>query len=443
MYQDLTTGSPGRVLWHFSLPLLGSMLFQQFYNLTDSLVVGKLVSENALAAVGNSYEITLLYLAFAVGINVGCSVVVGQLFGARQYGEVKTAVYTTLLSGSMVCLALMLFGLVFADSLLSLIQTPATVLNDSLCYLRIYTLGLPFVFYYNISTGIFSALGDSRTPFLFLATSSVANVTLDLLFVCVFDLGVAGVAWATFLCQGISCVLAVTVVLRRLYKIPAGEGRRLFSSAIFLRIARIAVPTILQQTFISVANVIIQGFVNAFGAAVMAGYAASIKLNNMIISAMTTLGNGVSNFTAQNLGAKKHHRIRQGHRAGLIMVWLLIIPVTAVLLLYGKNLVAIFMEVPDGDAAKEGLRFLRTVCAFYPVIAVKLISDGVLKGSGMMKEFMLGTFSDMILRVFSAWLLSGFFGSAGIWMAWPASWMVGTALSVYYTNRSFSGHNNS
>lgn len=439
MNHDLTVGKPSAVLWRFCLPLLGSMLFQQFYNIADSLIAGKFVGENALAAVGNSYEITLIFIAFAFGVNVGCSVITGQLFGAKRYRDVKTAVYTTLISGGVLCILLMLLGFLFSDSLLHMIHTPENVFFDSRLYLDIYILGLPFVFYYNIATGIFSALGDSKTPFVFLAFSSVSNIAVDVLFVTEFKMGVAGVAWATFLCQGVSCVLAVAVVIRRLRAIAPGEKAAVFSRNLLVRIAVVAIPTIAQQSFISVANVIIQGFINSFGSAVMAGYSASVKLNNMVISSLTALGNGVSNFTAQNIGANRPDRIRQGQRAGQLMAWSLC-AVLVLLFFFGcRTMISVFMEIPNGLAMDEGVRFLRIVSVFYPVIAIKLISDGVLRGCGMMKEFMIGTFSDMILRVVSAWILSGIFGSTGIWMAWPASWIVGTILSVVFVHKRFSG----
>ena len=209
MNKDLTAGKPGTVLWQFCLPLFGSVIFQQLYNIADSWVAGRFIGQNALAAVGNSYEITLIFIAFAFGCNMGCSVMVSGLFGARDYAGMKTAVYTAMITTGIVCLCLMLPGLAVSNSLLHLIQTPTEVFADSKRYLDIYLWGLPFLFFYNLSTGIFSALGDSKTPFLFLAVSSLSNIALDILFVTVFQMGVAGVAWATFLCQGISCVLAV------------------------------------------------------------------------------------------------------------------------------------------------------------------------------------------------------------------------------------------
>ena len=204
MNKDLTVGNPQKVLWQFCLPLFGSIIFQQLYNIADSFVAGQFIGETALAAVGNSYEVTLIFIAFAFGCNIGCSVIVSQLFGAKQYRDVKTAVSTTLIASGVLCAILMLVGYFCCDSLLRLINTPDNVMADSKLYLDIYILGLPFVFYYNVATGIFSALGDSKTPFYFLAASSLSNIAVDILFVTAFGMKVDGVAWATFLCQGVS-----------------------------------------------------------------------------------------------------------------------------------------------------------------------------------------------------------------------------------------------
>ena len=322
MNRDLTIGKPESVLWRFCLPLFGSVLFQQLYNIADSLVAGKFIGENALAAVGNSYEITLIFIAFAFGSNIGCSVILSQLFGARRYRELKTAVSTAFLACAALCALLMLFGIAFGSVLLRLIQTPEEIFTDSARYLRIYCWGLPFMFFYNLATGVFSALGDSRTPFIFLAVSSLSNILVDVLFVTRLRMGVAGVAWATFLCQGVSCVLALGFVFRRVCRLPAQEKHEWFSLPMLGRIARIAIPSILQQSFISVGNLIIQGAINGFGASVIAGYSAGVKFNNMVITSFTTIGNGISNYTAQTLGAKKPERVGQGLRAGLKMVWL-------------------------------------------------------------------------------------------------------------------------
>lgn len=433
MNKDLTIGKPETVLWKFCLPLFGSIIFQQLYNIADSFVAGKFVGEDALAAVGNSYEITLIFIAFAFGCNIGCSVIVSQLFGAKKYRDLKTAVYTTLIASGVLCIVLMAAGLGFCGALLKLINTPDNVMADSILYLRIYCLGLPFVFYYNVATGIFSALGDSKTPFIFLAASSTSNIGMDILFVTAFKMGVAGVAWATFLCQGVSCILALVFVFRRFVGIHT-EGRvPVFSGRLLGQISVIAIPSILQQSFISVGNIIIQGVINSFGSSVMAGYSASIKLNNLVITSLTTLGNGVSNYTAQNMGAGKPQRVREGFRAGVKLVWVLCIPLFLLYFFAGKRLVYLFLQEPAGTAMQVGIEILRIFAPFYFIISAKLVADGILRGAGMMGKFMAATFTDLILRVVLAVVLSKTaLGTTGIWMAWPVGWTVATVLSVLF-----------
>lgn len=436
MNKDLTVGKPSSVLWRFCLPLFGSIIFQQLYNIADSLIAGRFVGENALAAVGNSYEVTLIFIAFAFGCNIGCSVIVSQLFGAKDYCRLKTAVWTTWIASGVLCAILMLSGLLLCRPLLKLIHTPAEIMDDSALYLNIYLLGLPFLLFYNIATGIFSALGDSKTPFIFLAVSSTANILVDTWFVTAFGMGVAGVAWATFLCQGVSCTLAVAVILKRLAGLPATGKTPRFSWPMLKSIAAIAIPSTLQQSFISVGNIVIQGVINGFGPGVIAGYAASVKLNNLVITSLTTLGNGISNYTAQNLGAGQHERIRQGFRAGIKLVWMLCVPFTAAYLLLGRQLLNIFMETPSDVAVMTGIRFLQILSPFYFVVAAKLAADGVLRGSGAMKLFMIATFTDLILRVVLAVLLAKTsLGATGIWCAWPIGWLIATALSIMFCKR--------
>ena len=432
MNKDLTVGKPSSVLWRFCLPLFGSIIFQQLYNLADSFVAGRFVGENALAAVGNSYEITLIFIAFAFGCNIGCSVIVSQLFGAKRMADLKTAVYTTLIASGVVCLVLMGGGTLFCTNLLRMINTPEDILPDSKLYLDIYILGLPFVFYYNVATGIFSALGDSKTPFYFLAASSLSNIAVDILFVTAFQMGVAGVAWATFLCQGVSCILAVVVVFRRFRTIQTEETPKIFSWFLFKKIAVVAVPSILQQSFISIGNILIQGVINTFGSGVIAGYSAAVKLNNLVITSFTTLGNGISNYTAQNMGAEKPERVRQGFRAGLKLVWMLSVPLVALYLLCSSTVLRLFLDNPTGQAMQVGIQFLRILSPFYFVISAKLVSDGILRGAGLMKQFMAATFTDLVLRVALAFLLSGPFGTVGIWSAWPIGWTVAMVLSILF-----------
>ena len=432
MEKDLTVGKPSSVLWKFCLPMFGSIIFQQLYNIADSFVAGKFIGDLALAAVGNSYEITLIFIAFAFGMNIGCSVIVAMLFGAGKHRDMKTAVYTTFIASIVLCGVLMAVGIIFCDGLLKLINTDESIFADSALYLDIYIYGLPFVFLYNVATGIFSALGDSKTPFIFLACSSVSNVAVDILFVTAFQMGVAGVAWATFLCQGVSCVLSLVVVFSRLRKIKTEEKTIIFSWGMLGRISKVAVPSILQQSFISVGNIVIQGIINSYGAAVTAGYSAAVKLNNMVTTSLTTLGNGISNFTAQNLGAAKYDRIKQGFKAGLKLVWIICLPVVALYVILASPLINIFLESSSGTAMDTGVMFLRIVSPFYFVLSLKLVADGVLRGSGLMTKFVIATFTDLILRVICAFIFSSLWGVIGIWLSWPVGWVIATVLSVVF-----------
>ena len=437
MNKDLTVGDSGKVLWKFCIPLFASIIFQQLYNIADSLVAGKFIGEEALAAVGNSYEVTLIFIAFAFGCNIGCSVVTSKLFGAKNFSEMKTAVYTALISSAVLCAVLMSAGIILSDDLLLLIDTPNEILDESKVYLDIYIYGLPFVFFYNIANGIFTALGDTKTPFIFLMCSSIANIGADILFTTalrwLFPLAVAGVAWATFICQGISCTLALIFVFIRLNKIKCDTKPRAFSFALLRSITAIAVPSMLQQSFISVGNIIIQAIINSFGAGVVAGYSAAIKLNNLVITSLSTLANGISNFTAQNIGAKLFARVKEGFRAGLKIVFIICAPLTILYFFGGKYLLMIFMKEPSEEAIASGNAFLQIVAPFYMIAATKLVSDGVLRGSGRMKEFMIGTFTDLTLRVLLAYLLSKTaLGWMGIWTAWPIGWVIATAISLLF-----------
>ena len=394
MNKDLTVGKPSQVLWQFCLPMFGSIIFQQLYNIADSLVAGKFIGENALAAVGNSYEITLIFIAFAFGCNIGCSVIVSRYFGAKEYDDMKTSVYTALIGSAVLCAVLMVFGLLGCRSLLELINTPEEILADSALYLDIYVLGLPFMFFYNIATGIFSALGDNKTPFYFLAVSSLSNIGVDILFVAGFQMGVAGVAWATFLCQGVSCILAMVVVFRRMKAIPTNRKTVWFSWNMLGKIAVVAIPSILQQSFISVGNIILQSVI---------------------------------------MGAGKMDRVKAGFGAGRNLVWLICVPIVILYFFFGRTLLLLFMNDPQGPAVATGMLFLRILAPFYFVVSLKLVTDGILRGCGLMGRFMVATFTDLILRVGMAIVLSATaLGSTGIWLSWPIGWCIGTVLSLVF-----------
>ncbi len=435
MVKDLTEGPSKRVLWQFTIPMFVSVIFQQLYNIADSIIAGRFAGEDALAAVGASYPVTMIFMAIAVGSNIGCSVVISNLFGAKKYKEMKTAVYTTLVTAFVLSVVLTAAGLLGTGGLMAVIRTPENIFADGALYLGIYIGGFTFLFLYNVATGIFSALGDSRTPLYFLIASSIGNILLDYIFVAVCGWGVAGVAWATFAAQGIACVLALLTMKKRLDGVKTEGGSMLFSWEMLRRIGQIAVPSILQQSFVSVGNIFIQGLVNSYGSSVIAGYSAAVKLNTFAITSFTTLGNGISNFAAQNLGAGKGGRVREGFRAGIQMTVMVVAVFFVAFFLFREGMVRLFMGGESKMALSTGMVFLGIVSPFYLVISVKLLADGVLRGAGAMRQFMASTFTDLVLRVVLAFVLSGVFGSVGIWLSWPVGWCVAAVMSVVFYRR--------
>lgn len=432
MITDLTQGSIHKKLWLFSIPMLISVVFQQIYNIADSMIAGKYAGESALAAVGASYPITMLFIAVAMGCNIGCSVIISQLFGAKDYSSMKTAVYTTYISCFVLSIVLTVSGFLASTPLMHMIQTPDNIFGDARLYLNIYIGGVTFLFLYNICTGIFNALGDSRTPLYFLIASSIGNILLDLWFVIGFQWGVAGVAWATFIAQGISAVLSVLTLIKRLRRVETQSPVALFSWSMLGKISLIAIPSILQQSFISIGNIFIQGLINGFGSAVIAGYSAAVKLNTFAITSFTTLANGLSSFTAQNMGAGKTERIKKGFLSGSFLALCIVLPFFIGCFFFNHELMLLFMNADSATALKVGKDFLTIVSPFYFVICIKLMADGVLRGSGAMGWFMAATFTDLVLRVILAYSLAPRYGIEGIWMSWPIGWIVAAVLSITF-----------
>ena len=404
MITNMTEGKPGKILWRFALPLLCSVAFQQMYQIADSMIAGQCVGGAALAAIGVSYPVTMLFLAVATGLNLGCSVAVSQLFGAKEYDRMKTAVSTSILTSLVIAIALTVGGLLFCNDILSALKTEAYIFDDAAEYLRIYLYGMVFLFLYNICTGIFNALGDSRTPLYLLIGSSVGNVILDYVLVTFFYLGVAGVAWATFVAQGAASVLALVTLLGRLRRFTSGTFRW-FSGSMLARVAYLAVPSILQQSFISVGNLFIQWLVNGYSWEVVGGFSAAMKLNNFVIVGLTAMGSAISSFSAQNIGAARYDRVSQGLKAGMKLSVAVAAPFSLLFALGGSMMMRLFVGAEEAGVIAAGALFLQVVAPFYVLISFKLSADGVLRGAGAMVPFMISTFSDLILRVVLAFVL--------------------------------------
>lgn len=430
---DLTQGKTGKVLLKFTLPLFISVVFQQFYSIADSLIAGRFAGEDALAAVGASYPITNLFNAVAFGCNIGIGIVISQCFGARDYKKVKTAVSTALISGIVLGGILTALGVLFTPQLLRVVNTPQNIFDDSAAYLAIYTGGFIFLFIYNVANGIFTSIGDSKTSLYFLIFSSVTNVILDYIAVRFLNMGVRGVAWATFIAQGVACILSAITLVGHIKKLKTDGKGTVFSVSLLRKFVAFSVPSVLQQSFVSVGNVFIQRLINGFGSSVVAGFSAAMKLNTFTINGLYTFGNGVSAFTGQNVGAGKYDRIKEGMRYGSIMSIATGCVFAAVYLGFNDTLIKMFME-GDGSlgAVVSGSAFLKTVAPFYCFIGLKLVGDGILRGIGAMKLFMVATFTDLIARVVLAYAFAPVWGYQGIWYSWPIGWCIATVLSVIF-----------
>lgn len=440
MVTDLTKEHPDKTLWRFWLPMMFSVAFQQIYNIADSMIAGRFAGEDALAAVGESYPITVIFMAFAVGMNLGASVIVSRLFGAGDRKGVKRAVTTAFASSLSLAVILTVYGYFFCRNMMEWIHTPQNIMQDGVLYLKIYVFGLIFLMLYNVCTGIFTALGDSRTPLWFLLGSSAGNIVLDLLFVAKLHWGVAGVAWATFIAQGISAVLALVTLLVRLQKFAGTERVPLFDRKLFVQILAIAVPSILQQSVLSVGNLFVQDIVNRYGSAVVAGYSGAIKLNTFAINIFMTLGSCLSSYTAQNIGAGKQERIPMGFRTGLKLSELTALPFVVLYFGLSQQMMGLFLNAESSAAIHAGVMFLRIVSPWYFMIVVKLMTDGIIRGSGAMIYFVIATIPDLILRIGFALMLSPRFGSTGIWMAWPFGWIAATVLTIIFYRKVKNGY---
>ncbi len=426
---DLINGKPGQSMFLFALPMIAGNLFQQFYNMADSIIVGRFVGEDALAAVGASYSFTTVFIMVAIGGGMGASVLVSQYLGARKYGEMKTAVSTFLLAFAVFGTLLALFGFFANPTILKVLKTPDNIFADAVTYLQIYFVGLPFLFMYNILAANFNALGKSEIPLYLLIFSSVLNVFLDLVMVLVFHLGVAGVAIATVLAQGVSSLISFAVLLRKLKEYGAKTGR-LFDVGMFFGGLKIAIPSIVQQSIVSIGLLLTQSAVNVFGSSSVAGYSAGMRLESICIVPMIATGNAMSTFAAQNLGANKVERVREGYHAAYRIIIGFAVLLLVISQLFCRPIVSLFVsETESAVAFSVGAACFRFEACFMCLIGFKSITDGILRAAGDVNVYMLANLVNLTLRVSVARLLSPVFGIEVIWYAVPLGWAVNYLIS--------------
>ena len=421
---------PLKALLIFAFPMIIGNLFQQFYTMVDSVVVGRFVSEHALAAVGASYSLTNVFISIAIGGGVGASVLTSRYFGSREYRKMKTSVTTAMLSFLMVSLILGGIGLFFGQEIMELLNTPENILEQATEYLNIYFLGLPFLFMYNILSAMFNALGRSKIPLYLLIFSSVFNIVLDVVFVREFHMGVAGVAWATLIAQGISAVVAFLLFVREMKQYQGEKGDTRFDKEEFSRMSRIALPSILQQSTVSIGMMLVQSVVNSFGAEMLAGFSAAMRIESICIVPMAAMGNVMSSFTAQNLGAGKQERVVKGYHTGYGIVFGFGIILCVILEFFYQPLIGMFLgEEGTALAMSTGTDYLRFIGWFFAFIGLKMITDGLLRGAGDMKMFTVANLVNLSIRVIMAVTLAPVFGIAMVWYAVPVGWAANYVIS--------------
>ncbi|MBQ2715032.1 MAG: MATE family efflux transporter [Clostridia bacterium] len=426
----LTTKNPLRAILVFCLPMVLGSMFQQFYSLADSAIVGRFVGEGALAAVGASASLSSVLLFIAIGGGVGSSVWVGKYFGAGDYKRARASINTSIIFFVAVGVVLASIMRIFSYPLMQLLNTPEDILGVSVNYLDIYLYGLPLLFLYNVVTAMFNALGRSRIPLFFLIFSSLLNVGLDLYAVIGLNLGVEGAAWATFIAQGLSAVLSLFVLLREIKKLSPDKGR-IFDKAELKPMIKLAIPSIIQQTTVSIGLLLVQVVVNGFGSEAMAGFTASSRISSVCIVPMTAIGNATSAYVAQNLGAGRADRIKAGYKASNLIVVAFAFLIGAVLELFPRELMGLFISAEDATltAMNTGVGYLTFIGWFFCFMGFKQTADGVLKGSGDTVVFTVANFINQGVRVLLPFLLAKVVGIAIVWYVVPVGWIINTLIS--------------
>lgn len=414
----------------FALPMIIGNLFQQFYTMVDSVVVGRFVGEQALAAVGASYSLTTVFISVAIGGGVGASVITSQYFGAKEYARMKTSVRTALVAFVVLSLVLGGFGLIFSERIMVALNTPPEALGQAAEYLSIYFLGLPFLFMYNVLSAMFNALGRSRIPLYLLIFSSVFNMILDVILVKNAGMGVAGVAWATLIAQGISAACSFALFVKEMKGYETGETIGFFDGQEFSNMTKIALPSILQQSTVSIGMMLVQSVVNSFGAEMLAGFSAGMRVESICVVPMAAMGNVMSSYTAQNIGAGRYDRVRQGYHTGYGIVFFFAAVLCLWLELAYRPLIQMFLG-DEGSvlAFQTGTEYLKFTGWFFVLIGLKMITDGVLRGAGDMKMFTVANMVNLTIRVIIAVTCAPRFGIAIVWMAVPIGWLANYLIS--------------
>lgn len=430
---DLINGKIWKAILWFSIPMLVGNLFQQLYNTVDSYVVGNFVSSGALAAVGQSTPIINTLVGFFTGLATGAGVVIAQYFGGNHLNKMKKAIHTSIALTLILCVLFTILGIGLSKQILILIGSPDSVMAPASLYLRIYFGGISFVCIYNMGSGILRAVGDSKTPLYYLIVASIINIILDFVFVLYFHMGVAGAGWATFIAQGISALLVMIklVFSKEIYKVEFKDIS--IDMPILKKIIEIGIPTALQQSIVSFSNVIVQSYINSFGANAVAGYTSYVKIDGFLQLPIQSFAMAITTFTGQNIGAHAIDRVKKGLRTTMAMTFGVTTIGVLIIYIFGEQLVGIFSS--DPEVIKYGYLMARIFAAGYLTLPVIQIISGALRGVGLSNipmYFMVGTF--VFLRQIYLAIAVPLTHNIGIVFAgWPITWvscMIG--LLIYY-----------
>ncbi len=429
--QDLTNGKEGKLIFQFAAPMLLGNIFQQLFSVVDSIVVGNFIGKEALAAVGASFPVIFMMVSLIIGLVMGTTVVIAQYFGAGDLVKVKRAIDTMYIYSIVAGVISTIAGLLLAEPLLRLLGLPEEIMPPATRYLRIYFSGMIIFFGYNGTSAALRGLGDSKTPLYFLIIATVANIILVLLFVGVFNWGIAGAAYATLLANGIAFGLAI-YWLNKTHKFIRIAIKGLhFDRDIFRHSIRIGLPTGIQQTFVALGSLALMGIVNTFGTNVIAGFSVASRLDSLAMVPAMSFSQALSTFVGQNIGARKIERIRTGLISTIKMSGSVTIITTSFIVLLGRPIMSLFTK--DTEVIRLGAQYLTIVSSFYILFTMMFIYNGIMRGAG---DTLLPMFFTLIslwmIRIPMAYLLSGEIGVQGIWWAIPAGWLIGLALSFFY-----------
>lgn len=430
MTKDLTKGNETKAIISFAIPLIVGNIFQQLYNVADSIIVGKYIGSSALAAVGSSFTIIVFLTSIILGLCMGASVVFSQCFGAKDEVNLKSSIFTAFIFIGVITIIINLFSIIFADNILNFMNTPEVLFKDVKQYIIIIFYGIGFTFIYNYFCCLLRSMGNSFIPLVFLIVAAIINIVLDIVFITVFNLGIAGAAYATIIAQGVSGIATAIYCFIKLPTVRFKLSDFKIDIKTLKLVANYSVLASIQQSIMNFGILLIQGLVNSFGVSVMAAFAAAVKIDSFAYMPVQDFGNAFSTYIAQNKGANEILRIKKGIKSSFKIITLFCIVISAIVVLFAKDLMTIFISPSEIEIINYGSQYLYIVSAFYFLIGYLFMFYGFYRGIGASKISILLTIISLGLRVGLAYCLSPIFGVTAIWWAIPIGWLIADIVGI-------------